>query len=397
MSEDKLSSRLDDIRQALADEGADGWLFTVFQQNDPVSLGLLGVGGDHLVTRRCYYLVPAVGEPRKLVHDLEPAQLDHLPGGKASYRAWREHREGVAKLVEGVRTLAVQYSPGAELPTVSRLDLGTAELLREAGCELVSSAELVQRFAATWTPEQLEGHRRSARVLHQSVLAAFDRVRAALAAGDEIDEYTVQRFLLERFGQAGLVTDSPPNVSVGPHSADPHYQPAAERTTTIRKGDLLLIDLWAREDAPGSIWGDITWTAVCAPSPTDQQQEVFETVRNARDAALALIRSRYPGDVRGYEVDDAARKVIREAGYGRWFIHRTGHSIDSSLHGQGANMDNLETHDTRRLIPWTGFSIEPGIYLPGDFGVRSEVDVALLPDGVEVTGGEPQRELVRLG
>jgi Xaa-Pro aminopeptidase len=161
---------------------------------------------------------------------------------------------------------------------------------------------------------------------------------------------------------------------------------------------LLLIDLWAREDAPGSIWGDITWTAVCAPSPTNRQQEVFETVRNARDAALALIRSRYPeGVVRGYEVDDAARQVIDEAGYGRWFIHRTGHSIDSSLHGQGANMDNLETHDTRRLIPMTGFSIEPGIYLPGDFGVRSEVDVVLLPEGAEVTGGEPQRELVRLG
>lgn len=392
-----LKDKLDEIRQALADEGADGWLFAVFQQNDPISLRLLGVGTDHLVTRRCYYLVPAKGEPRKLVHDLEPAQLDHLPGSKSSYRTWREHREGVSWLVDGVETLAAQYSPGAELPTVSRLDLGTAELLQAEGCELVSSADLVQRFAATWSPEQLESHRRVSRLLHQTVLAAFDRVKGALAAGDEIDEYTVQRFILERFDQAGVVTDSPPNVSVGPHSADPHYQPTAEKSTAIRKGDFLLIDLWAREDAPGSIFGDITWTAVCAPSPTDKQQEVFETVRSSRDAALDLVRSRYPGEVRGYEVDDAAREVIEAAGYGKWFIHRTGHSIESSLHGQGANMDNLETHDTRRLIPWTGFSVEPGIYLPGEFGVRSEVDVALTPDGVEVTGGEPQQELLRLG
>lgn len=392
-----LSEKIDEIQEALREAGADGWLFTVFQQNDPISLRLLGVGTDHLVTRRCYYLVPAQGEPRKLVHDLEPAQLDHLPGSKASYRTWREHREGLAELVSGIGTLAAQYSPGAELPTVSRLDLGTAELLKGAGCDLVSAADLVQLFAATWSQEQLESHRRAARVLHKTVLAAFDRVKAALAAGDEIDEYTIQRFILERFEQAGLVTDSPPNVSVGPHSADPHYQPTAEKTTAIRRGDLLLIDLWARENTSGSIFGDITWTAVCAPSPTDKQQEVFETVRNARDAALELIRSRYPaGEVRGYEVDDAARKVIDDAGYGKWFIHRTGHSIESSLHGQGANMDNLETHDTRRLIPWTGFSIEPGIYLPGDFGVRSEVNVALTPEGVEVTGGDPQQELLRL-
>jgi Xaa-Pro aminopeptidase len=392
-----LSEKIDEIQEALRAEGVDGWLFTVFQQNDPISLRLLGVGGDHLVTRRCYYLVPANGEPRKLVHDLEPAMLDHLPGGKSSYRTWSKHSESLVRLVDGMGKLAAQYSPKAQIPTVSRLDAGTAEIVRGAGCELVSSAELVQRFAATWSREQLESHRRAARVVHETVIAAFDRVRRALAAGEEIDEYTVQRFILERFDRAGMVTDSPPNVSVGPHAADPHYQPTAEKSDVIRPGELLLIDLWAHENTPGAIWADITWTAVAAPSPTDKQQEVFETVRNARDAAFELVRSRYPDeDVRGFEVDDAARKVIEDAGYGEWFIHRTGHSIESSLHGQGANMDNLETHDTRRLIPWTGFSIEPGIYLPGEFGVRSEIDVALTPEGAEITGGEPQAELIRL-
>lgn len=392
-----LADRLEEIQEALAEEGLDGWLFACFQHNDPISLQLLGVGHDHLLTRRCYYLIPASGEPRKLVHDLEPGKLDHLPGPKEGYRTWRAHQEGVARLVEGMGRLAVQYSPRGELPTVSRLDLGTADLLRAAGCELASSAELVQRFAATWSPEQLESHRRASRAMHEFVLAAFDKVRSALAAGDTIDEYTLQRFILERFDRAGLVTESPPNVSVGPHAADPHYQPAAEGSTPIAPGEFLLIDLWAKETAPGSVYADITWTAVCAPSPTDRQQEVFATVRDARDAALGLVRERFQdGEVRGYEVDDAARRVIEEAGYGRWFIHRTGHSIGESLHGQGANMDNLETHDTRRLIPMTGFSIEPGIYLPGEFGVRSEIDVALTSEGVEVTGAEPQRELLRL-
>jgi len=395
-----LADKLEEIQGALAEEGLDGWLFAAFQHNDPVSLHLLGLEGDHLVTRRHYYLIPAAGEPRKLVHDLESGKLDHLPGEKAGYRTWREHREGLARLVAGVGRLAAQYSPKGELPTVSRLDLGTAELLQGAGCELASSAELVQRFSATWTPEQLDSHRRAARALHGFVHAAFDRVGEALAAGEAIDEHAVQRFLLERFDEAGLVTESPPNVSAGPHSADPHYQPTAEASSPIRPGDFLLIDLWAREKEPvpggTAIYADITWTAVCGPEPTERQQEVFQTVRDARDAALALVRSRYPdGEVRGYEVDDAARRVIEEAGYGEYFIHRTGHSIDTSLHGQGANMDNLETHDTRRLIPMTGFSIEPGIYLPGEFGVRTEIDVALTAEGAEVTG-EPQRELLRL-
>jgi len=392
-----LANQIENIQNALADEGADGWLFACFQNNDPVSLSLLGLTGDQLVTRRCYYLVPRTGEPRKLVHDLEPAMLDHLPGSKDRYLRWQEHRDGVKKLVSGISRLAVQYSPDGGLPTVSRLDLGTADLLRGAGCELVSSAELVQRFAATWSPEQLETHRRANRELHRIVLAAFDRVRSVLAAGDETHEYAIQQFLLEQFDAAGLTAESAPIVAIDAHAADPHYQPGPDRSSPIKPGNFLLIDLWAKEKAPGSIYADITWTGVCAATPEDRHQKIFDIVTRARDAALDLVRSRFPHqDVRGYEMDDAARNVIIEAGYGDKFIHRLGHSIDTSDHGQGANLDNLETHDTRRFIPMTGFSIEPGIYLPGDFGVRTEINVALTPDGVEVTGAEPQRELLRL-
>jgi Xaa-Pro aminopeptidase len=393
-----LAERIPEIQSAVAETGADGWFFACFQRNDPIGLDLLGLSDEtKLVTRRCYYVIPKEGEPRKLVHGLEPAMLDHLPGSKAVYTTWAKHREELARLVSGYRKLAAQYSPNNELPSVSRLDAGTAELLRAAGIELISAADLAQRFAATWTAEQLESHRRANTHLHRIVLEAFARVSAALRKGDRIDEYTVQRFILDAFEQAGLWAESDPIVGVNAHSADPHYQPGPNQSSPIQKGDFLLIDLWAKEKAAGSIYGDITWVGVCAASPTDRQQEIYDIVAGARDAASELVRSRYPRQpVRGFEVDDAAREVIQKAGYGDYFIHRTGHSIGTSDHGQGANMDNLETHDTRLLLPMTGFSIEPGIYLPGDFGVRLEINVALAPEAAEITGGEPQRELLRL-
>jgi Xaa-Pro dipeptidase len=393
-----LADRIPEIQSALAEAGLDGWFFACFQQNDPIALDLLGLSGSgKLVTRRCYYLVPREGEPRKLVHALEPAMLDHLPGTKASYLTWREHREAFAALVSGSPRLAAQYSPQNELPSVSRLDAGTADLLRAAGVEIASAADLAQRFAATWSEEQLAGHRRANVHLHEIVHQAFGRVAAALARGDVLDEHTVQRFILDAFEQADLWAESAPIVGVNAHSADPHYQPGAESSSPIRRGDFLLIDLWAKEKRPGSVYADITWCGVCAAAPTDRQAEVFGHVAAARDAAFELVKSRFPGTpVAGFEVDDAAREVIVRAGYGDRFIHRTGHSIGISDHGQGANMDNLETHDTRRLLPMTGFSIEPGIYLTGDFGVRSEVNVALTHEAAEVTGGAPQRELLRL-
>jgi Xaa-Pro dipeptidase len=406
-----LAERITEIEAALAEAGLDGWFFACFQHNDPIGMDLLGLSAPgKLVTRRCYYLVSRHGPPAKLVHALEPAMLDHLPGGTSVYLTWQEHREQLARLVAGHGRLAAQYSPGNELPSISRLDAGTAELLRAAGVELVSAADLTQRFAASWSAEQLAGHRRAAAHLHAIVHAAFARVGTALARGDELDEYAVQRGILDAFEQAGLWSESDPIVGVNAHSADPHYQPGPGHSSPIRRGDFLLIDLWAKERAPDSVYADITWCGVCAPSPTERQAEIFGHVAAARDAALRLVRSRYPRQpVQGFEVDDAAREVIRKAGYAERFFHRTGHSIGTSDHGQGANIDNLETHDTRRLLPMTCFSIEPGIYLAGDFGVRSEINVALLPadledtaaaDGanaaVEVTGGPGQRELLRL-
>ena len=393
-----LADRIPEIQSALAEAGLDGWLFACFQNNDPIALDLLGLSGEgKLVSRRCYYLVPREGEPKKLVHAIESGMLDHLPGSKTVYLPWQQHREELTKLVSGHRRLACQYSPNNELPTVSRLDAGTVELLRAAGAEVVSSANLAQFFAATWSPEQLEGHRRANVHLHRIALEAFNRVADTLRRDGEIDEYAVQRFILDAFDLAGLWTESDPIVGVNAHSADPHYQPGPDLSSPIRKGDFLLIDLWAKEKTPGSVYADITWVGVCDASPADRHQEVFSIVSAARDASWELVKSRFPHQpVCGYEVDDAARNVIRQAGYGDLFIHRTGHSIGITDHGQGANMDNLETHDTRQLLPMTGFSIEPGIYIQGDFGVRSEINVALTREAPEITGGEPQRELLRL-
>ncbi len=392
-----LTDRVDAIQQALVEENLDGWFFCCFQHNDPITLELLGLPENQLVTRRCYYLLPRHGQPRKLVHTLERSMLDHLPGVTANYLTWQEHAEGLGALVDGCGRLAAQYSPNNQLPTISRLDAGTADFLRGRDIELVSSAELVQRFAAVWSDDQLAGHRRACEHLHHIVQTAFDRVGSDLRDNREIDEYSVQSLILESFDQAGLWTESPPIVGVNANSADPHYQPGPDRSSPIRSADFLLIDLWAKEKQPTSIYADITWCGVCAPQPTERQQEIFSVVAAARDAGLQLVRSRYPDDtVRGFEVDDATRQVIAEAGYAEYFIHRTGHSIGVQDHGHGANMDNLETHDDRPLRPMTGFSIEPGIYFPGDFGVRSEINVALTPEGAEVTGGERQIDLLRL-
>jgi Xaa-Pro aminopeptidase len=394
-----LAERIPEIQSALAEAGLDGWFFACFQQNDPIALGLLGLATEgKLVTRRCYCVIPREGEPRKLAHGLEPAMLDHLPGSKTTYRTWQEHRQELTRLVSGFPRLAAQYSPDNELPTISRLDAGTVELLREAGVEVVSAADLAQSFAATWSAEQLETHRRANVRLHAIVLDAFNRVGDVLRRGDQLDEYTVQQWVVQSFERDGLWSESHPIVGVNGNAADPHYQPSAAASAPIRRGDFLLIDLWAKEKASAdSIYADITWCGVCAPAPTDRQAEVFGIVAGARDAAWELVRSRFPHQpVQGYEVDDAARHVIQQAGYGEYFIHRTGHSIGITDHGQGANMDNLETHDSRRLLAMTGFSIEPGIYLHGDFGVRSEINVALTAGGAEITGGEPQRELLRL-
>jgi Xaa-Pro aminopeptidase len=392
-----LAKRIAEVQESLRREGVDGWLFQCFHAIDPISLDLLAIPRGRLITRRCYYLVPAEGAPRRLVHALEPAMLDHLPGEKSEYLTWQVHRQRVGELLAGCSKVAAQYSPDNALPSLSWLDAGTAELVRGTGAELVSSAELVQEFAAVWSAEQLESHRRAAVLLRETVHAAFAYIGDALRAGRALDEYAVQQFILARFETDGLEAEDAPIVGVNANAADPHYQPGPEGSLPIEKGDFVLIDLFAREKTAGSVYADITWCGVCAESPSERHARLFSVAAAARDAAIELLRSRWPHEaVAGYELDDACREVIVKAGYGERFIHRTGHSIGIEVHGHGANLDNLETHDTRKLRAMTGFSIEPGIYLTGDFGVRTEVDIALTENEVEVTGGEPQRELIAI-
>jgi Xaa-Pro aminopeptidase len=391
-----LADRIPAIQAALAEADLDGWFFLCFQQNDPVSVALLGLA-DRFISRRCYYFVPREGEPRRLAHGIEPAMLDALPGSKRLYTTWAENRAEVRNLVAGARRVAAQVSHDCALPAVSRLDVGTADLLRSLGIELVSSADLIQRFAATWTDAQLAGHRRACTHLHAIAHAAFAEVSSALRQGRTLDEYAVQQWILAAFEQAGLHAETTPIIGVNGHSADPHYMPSAVGSSPIRPGDFLLIDLWAKEKATDSVYADISWCGVCAPTPTARQAEVFAAAAAGRDAGVDLLRRRWPHTpVAGWEVDDAVRQVITAAGWGQYFIHRTGHSIHTMDHGPGANIDNFETHDDRRLIAMTGFSIEPGIYLADDFGVRTEINIALTPAAVEVTGGEPQHELLRL-
>jgi len=390
---------LDAVREALADAGIDGWLFQDFRGSDEVGRGMLGIPEGKLGTRRWFYWIPARGEPVRLVHRIEPGALDDLAGEKVVYLSWRELEASLGTLLAGASRVAMQYSPGNAIPTVSRVDAGTVEMVRAHGVDVVSSADLVQLFEARWSDAQYASHVRAADVLRRLVDETFATVARRLADGEAVDEFGVKTFMLERMAAQGIWTDHGPIVGVNAHAGDPHYDPTPESALPIRRGDFLLLDVFGREEPPEGVFADITWTGVLAESPTARQVEIFEIVRDARDAGIEAVREAYRAgrDIRGFEVDDAVRDVIARAGYGEYFTHRTGHSIGRRGHGNGANVDNLETRDERRLIPRTCFSIEPGIYLE-DFGVRSEVDVWIAADGtVEVTGGEPQRELIATG
>ena len=384
------AQRLRAIQAALQDERLDGWLFYDFRGSDPLAYRILGLDSGTLSTRRWYYFVPDDGPPVGLVSTVEPHRLDGLPGTTRTFFTWQEHDGALAEILRGPRRIAMQYSPRNAIPYVARVDAGTLELVRESGVEVVSSADLVQRFEAVWTDAQWHSHVRAADAVGDTVHAAFDYLRSAAP----VSEYEVQRFILERFARHGLTTHHPPVVAAGAHSADPHYTPGPEGSAVIRPGDFVLIDLWAKE--PHGVYADITWTGFMGTSVPDRYRTIFEIVRNARDAAVAFVENRVgQGQAfSGHEVDAAARAVITDAGYGDRFIHRTGHSIGEEVHGNGANMDGAETRDTRRVLPRTCFSIEPGIYLPGEFGVRSEIDVYVTERDVRVTGRPAQTEVV---
>jgi len=381
------------IQAALGERAIDAWLFYDHHHRDPIAYRVLGLPEQMMVTRRWYYLVPAQGEPQKLVHRIEAGHLDSLPGGKREYSAWQELHDNLRAMLAPFRTVAMQYSPNNLVFTVSLVDAGTVELLRSFGREIVSSADLVSQFEATWTEEQIGTHFEAAQAIDAITAAAFQEIGRRVRNGGA-NEYAIQQWFGEAFRREKLVTDDPPIVAVNANAANPHYGPSAERHSPIREGDLVLLDVWAKKDKPGAVYYDITWMGFVGKSPPDRQREVFEIVTRARDAGVEKVRSAMAAGrkLAGWEVDKATRDLIDAAGYGRYFIHRTGHSIATEVHGNGANMDNLEIHDERQILPNTCFSIEPGIYLP-EFGVRSEVNVLVRRGSAEVTG-KIQRELV---
>ncbi len=391
------ATRIDDIQRALQMvPGLDGWLFYDFRGSDPLAYRVLQLDPTGHFTRRWYYWVPARGRPMKLVHRIEPHHLAALPGETRLYVSWEEQKGALADILAGVRKVAMQYSPMNAVPYVSRVDAGTVELIRGLSIEVVTSADLVQRFEAVWDDGQLASHREAAEKLRVIVNEAFAHVGSMIDAGSPLTEYGLQQCILSRIREHGLITASPPIAAANRHSADPHYGPAPEGSSVLGEGDLVLIDLWAKRPEPGSVYADITWTGYIGATVPPRHREIFEIVRKSRDAALSFVHRRAADGALpcGWEVDEVCREVIRSAGYGGQFLHRTGHSIGEEVHGNGANIDNLETKDERRLMPRTCFSIEPGIYLPDEFGIRSELDVYLSERDALVFGQPVQTEIV---
>ena len=381
------------IQRSLQCAGYDAWLFYDHHYRDPIAYRVLGMKPS-VWSRRWYYMVPASGEPEKLMHRIEPRSLAGLPGRERLYASWQEQRKNLGALLAGRARVAMQYSPLNDIPYIGLADAGTVELVRSLGAEVVSSAGLVQLFEARWTPEALALHLEAGTAVHRIIRRAFRQIADAVRRGKPLDEYSLQQEILKLFEKNGLDADHPPIVAVNHHSADPHYSPGPSGSLPIAAGDFVLLDVWARRQSPEAVYFDVTWTGFVGEQVPKQHVEIFEIVRQARDAGIEFVRSRTRAGeaVRGCDVDDAVRAVIERQGYGESFIHRTGHSIGREVHGNGANLDNFETHDARTLIPHTCFSIEPGIYLT-EFGVRSEVDVYLDEQDARVTG-ELQQSIV---
>jgi Xaa-Pro dipeptidase len=384
------------IQQALRENKVDGWLFYDHHHRDPLAYSILGLDPNAHVTRRWYYFVPANGEPKKLVHRIESFKLDSLPGTKAVYSSWQELESQIAALLTGATKIAMQYSPRNAIMYVSMVDAGTIEVLRELGKQIVSSADLVSHFEAVLTDAQLATHYVAQKSIDAILDAAWKEIGARAGKGGT-DEHAMVQYLQEGLSRANLVWEHGPNVSAGPNSADSHYEPTAAKSRPIRKGDFVLIDIWGKlANDPTAVWYDITWTGVVGREPTEREQLIFTTVRNARDASIKAVQEAFAANqpIAGWQADEVGREVIRKAAFGDFFTHRTGHNIGIELHGNGAHLDNLETHDERLILPNTCFSVEPGLYFTGEFGIRSEVDMIARKGKAEVTG-RIQTELVR--
>jgi len=389
---------LEQIQSALREQQLDGWLFYDHHHRDPIAYRILGLSDSLHVSRRWYYFIPAEGQPRKLTHRIESGKLAALPGSGHLYSSWQELEDGLRTMLESYKKLAMQYSPRNAIMYVSLVDAGTIEVLRDMGKTIVSSADLVSRFEAVLTPEQIASHYEAQRHIDEIVTAAWKHIATRLRSGGAapLNEYEVMVWLQEAMRRSGIAEGYGPNVSVNANSSDSHYEPTSAFSKPIREGDFLLIDIWGRMDRPGTCFYDITWTGVVGREPSERERQVFSAVAQARDAAIKTVRDAFAAGkpLAGWQADDAARAVIRSAGFGEYFTHRTGHSISTETHGNGANLDNLETHDERLILPYTCFSVEPGVYLP-EFGVRSEINMLTEPGRAVVTG-PIQSELVRI-
>ena len=387
---------LEGVQRALRQNGIDAWLFYDHHGRDPLAYSVLGLPPANHVTRRWYYVIPADGEPQKLVHRIEAGKLDALPGAKRVYSSWQELERELALLVDGHTRIAMQYSPRNAIMYVSLVDAGTVELLRSMGKEIVSSADLISQFEAVLSDAQIASHYQAQQAIDGILPQVWQWLRAQLNGGHAVTEYSMQQWLAAAMRRERLVWENGPNVSVNEHSADSHYEPTAERSQTIREGDFLLVDIWGKPEGADTTFYDITWTGTVGRAASDREQTVFAAVREARDAAIALVEQRFKAGepIAGWEPDRAARGVIIAAGYGEAFTHRTGHNIANELHGAGAHLDDFETHDVRRILPKTCFSVEPGVYLD-TFGIRSEVNMLTSASEAVVTG-RVQTELLRI-
>ena len=390
-----MSADINGIQSDLRAAKLDGWLFYDFRGRDPIAQNILQLPPG-MRTRRWYYFVPSKGTPRKLVHKIETESLAALPGDTLYYAGRQELEKNLGKMVGRARKIAMQYSPKNAIPYVAMVDAGTIELVRGTGAKVVSSADLVQKYEACWSPEQLDSHLKAGAVIDRVVREAFELAARNVREQKAFTEYDLKLWIQKQFEAAGIAAAEGPDVAVGPHASDPHYGPTPETASPIREGELLLLDVWGKTKAAGSVYYDITWVGYLGAKVPEKMAKIFGIVREARDKAVALIQASVAAGkpLQGWQVDAAARKVIEKAGYGKYFFHRTGHNLGQSVHGNGVNMDGLETHDVRHLIPKTCNSIEPGIYLP-EFGIRSEVNVYIGEKEARVTGAV-QREILAL-
>jgi len=387
------------IQQKLREYKFDGWLFYNFRGCNQFATKILAMPSGKLSSRRYFYFIPASGVPQKLVHNIEQFDLDHLSGEKTIYSQWTTLHAGLKKILSGSKTICMEYSPNNDIPYLSKVDAGTVEFIRTFGTQIVSSGDIVQYFEARWDDEQYHDAQDSANILLGTIDIAFNFIGESLRNGNRVTEYNVQQVIMNEFKRNNLITYAPANCSVNGNGANPHYDPNESDSTEIRKGDYILIDWWAKKNKPGAVYADFTWVGYAGTDIPKKYQEVFDIVKGSRDAAVEYLKKEFSAGrkVRGCDVDNVTRKFIEDRGFGKYFIHRTGHNIGEEVHGNGAHIDNYETMDVREIIPETCFSIEPGIYLPGEFGIRLEIDVYITKNKeVILLGDKYQKEIVKI-